>query len=84
MGFKRGLKRPIFVSSELNLTIQGLWSLENSLGGPFFWSMSWERWSEADLLEFQCNVHLNDLITQKVHFWGLLQFDVKYAILGAL
>ena len=76
MGSKRGLKRLIFVNSELNLTIQGVWSLENSLGGPFFWPMSRVRWSEADLLEFQFKVYLNDLITQ-VHFWGLLQFDVK-------
>ena len=39
-GPKRGLKMPIFVSYELNLTIQGLYGLENSLDEPFFWSKS--------------------------------------------
>ena len=41
-GSKRGLKMPISVSYELNLTIYGPYSLENSFDGPFFWSMSWE------------------------------------------
>ena len=41
-GPKGGLKMPISVSYEVNLTILGLHSLENSLERPFFWSMSWE------------------------------------------
>ena len=41
-GPKGGLKMPISVSYEVNLTILGLYSLENSLERPFFWSMSWE------------------------------------------
>ena len=37
---KGGLKMPISVSYEVNLTILCLYSLENSLYRPFFWSMS--------------------------------------------
>ena len=41
-GPKPGFKMPISVTYEVNLTILGLYILENSLDRPFFWSMSWE------------------------------------------
>ena len=56
-----GLKRPISESSELNLAIWGLFRLGDSLDGPFFWSMSWEMWPEADLKHFR---------HQRNIFWG--------------
>ena len=44
---------PISVSYEVNLTILGLYSLENSLDGPFFLSMSRGMWVEKDLKHFR-------------------------------
>ena len=56
-----GPKRPISESYELNLAIWGLFRLQDSLDGPFFWSMSWEMWPEVVLKHFR---------HQKNIFWG--------------
>ena len=45
-------KRPIYVNYELNLVIYGLSKWENSLDGPFFWSLSWGLWPETYLKRF--------------------------------
>ena len=55
-----GPKRLFSVSYELK-AILGLFRLGNSLDGPFFWSMPWEMWLEADLKHFRY---------QKNIFWG--------------
>ena len=47
-----GPKRRISENYEVNLTIWGLFRLGNSSDGPFFWSMSWEMWTEVDLKHF--------------------------------
>ena len=56
-----GPKMPISESYELNLAIWCLFRLVDPLDGPFFWSMSWEMRSEADLKHFR---------RQKNIFWG--------------
>ena len=44
--------------------------LGNSFDGPFFWSMSWEMWAEADLKHFRQQ--------KKIHFGALeSQFGVQ-------
>ena len=56
------------MSYEPNLAIRGLFRLENSLYGPFFWSMSWEMWPEADLKHFR--LEKNIFLGSRKSIWG--------------
>ena len=64
LGYKKsiwGPKRQISESFKLDLAIWSLSRLRDSFYGPFFWFISWEMWSEADLKYFR---------RQKNIFWG--------------
>ena len=75
---KSGLKMPISVSYEVNLIILGLYSLENSLERPFFWSMSWEMCPEYDLNHFR---HLRNIfLGSSKSIWGSKKGQFRWAM----